>query len=265
MINKYEVEELKKNKDKYTVVIEKNKFNITEDVVLKFNLFVGKNLKEDEYFEFVDFVEYNTLLLKTLKYIAYQARSEKEINVYFKKHDINQKIKDKVFNVLIEYKYINDVELAKSIYEYEKNVKKKGPKAIEQKLLLKGISKEKFKDLITSYDATLHLANIEYIIEKEIKKNQKFPIKKRKKIIIEKLVRDGFSRDLIYDKVENIEIEDESYPELLKEVERLKKKYSKDKDFQARQKIINNLMNKGFEYSLITKALSSDNFYSFDE
>lgn len=264
MLNKYEIEEIKKNKDKYTIVIDSKKLNVTEDDILKFDLFIGKELNEAEYLDLIDSIQYNMLLSKTLKYITYQPRSKKEIDVYFKKCDVNEKIKDKVLNILIEYKYINDDELAESIYEYEKNIKKKGPKAIKQKLLLKGVSKEKIMELISLYDEKMESENIEYIVDKEVKKNQRFPIKKRKRIILDKLIRDGFSQDLVYDKVEGLKLEDESYSELLKEVDKLKKKYCKEKSFQAKQKIINNLINKGFEYSMICKVLNSDETLDFD-
>jgi len=260
MRSEYEIIDIKKNKDKYSVFIDSLKLNISEDIIIKYNLFVGKKMTESEYIALVDGIDYNNLLNKTIKYIAYQPRSKKEIEIYLKKSNVNQSNKDKVLNKLIEYKYLNDDDLAKSIFEYEKNVKKKGPKVIEQKLLIKGISKLRVSELVGLYDEDSQIENINFIIEKEIQKNKKFPVRKRKKTITDKLIRDGFDHELVYEKISNLELEDDSYQQLLIEVVKLKRRYIKDDEFQAKQKIINNLINKGFEYSAISKALNDSEF-----
>lgn len=255
MEKNFEIEQIKKLKDKYSLIINSEKISVPEQIIFDFSLYVGKKMNEGEYEELLRSVTYLNVFNKVLKYITYQPRSQKEVAAYLDKHEVSEQVKDKIFNKLKEYNYLNDDILASSIFEYEKNVKNRGPRAIEGKLISKGIKKEKISELLESYKEEEADEIILSIVDKELLKNRNFPIRKRKKIIVDKLIRDGFERETIYKKVESLEMVDDSYNLLLREVGKMKKRYSKYTENQAKQKIITCLLNKGFEYSSVSKAL----------
>jgi regulatory protein len=96
---------------------------------------------------------------------------------------------------------------------------------------------------------------IEEIISKE--NNNNYTVKKFKLNLSNKLIRNGFSNNIVYNLVEKLEVEDNSLELIEKDYNKLLLKISKkDKtDYEKKQLIINGLMQKGYEYQVISKYL----------
>ena len=105
------------------------------------------------------------------------------------------------------------------------------------------------------YDSTLEEEIIVKIIKKE--NNNNLPIKKFKLNLCNKLIRNGFSNELVYKLVERQKFDDNSESLIEKDFNKVYNKViKKDKTTsEKKQLIINSLLSKGYEYSLIKEII----------
>ena len=76
----------------------------------------------------------------------------------------------------------------------------------------------------------------------------------------QKLLRDGFEEKYVYKLIDEVSFDDdtdEQLERLIKEYEKLQIKYSKYTDYEKRNRIINNLMSKGYTYKQISKLINN--------
>jgi len=247
------IESLKKLKKKgmYEITINGIDYKITEDLIVENILTKGKELTDLELDELKDQIVNDNLLVKVYNYISYQFRSEKEIIKYLEELNATDTQINDIVNKLKMLNMIDDDNLSKSILNYI-IAQLKGPKAYKQKLYERKI------DIIHSYDDETQLETINKSIEKNKDKNTKYPIIKQKNLLVQKLLRDGFEEKYVFREVDKIEFVDDSDDKLEKEVEKLKLKYSKYSKYEMKNKIINNLMSKGFSYSKIKKYITDE-------
>ena len=169
-------------------------------------------------------------------------------NNYLSKHEASKTVTDQIVKELIKQGYLNDKVMSSHILDSMVN-KLKGPKKYEEKLFSKGI-----KDYVI-YDSYLE----DEVLDKVIKKNkdlyQKYPKKKQIEKLANKLISDGFSSSKVFSKVTKLEYNDNSSVTIDKYIEKLKKKYDKLTGFELKRKIVSSLLQKGYDYSLISKKL----------
>ena len=89
---------------------------------------------------------------------------------------------------------------------------------------------------------------------------QKYPIKKQKQKIQEKLLRDGFSSNIVFNQVSKLNLvfcnDDELEKDILKVVKTLQNyKYKDCKDYEIKNKFINKMLSKGYSYNDISKYI----------
>lgn len=137
---------------------------------------------------------------KSLRYLSYRPRSEKEIRDYIKKcaKDLDSSITEKIISKLKEYNFLNDENFAKLWIEQRTNFKPKSLRVIKMELAQKGIKKELIEDMI--YDLRFKnkdLESVKKLIEKRITRYENL----EKQEIYEKLGRflagKGFDYDTI--------------------------------------------------------------------
>ncbi len=134
---------------------------------------------------------------KTLRFLSFRPRSEKEITDYLKKKKSDDLTAKKIIEKLKEHKFLNDEEFAKWWIEQRTRVKPRADRVIKFELMQKGIDKEIIEGLlIRGTESDLKKAeNLAQIRMKRLKK-----IDDRKKVY-EKLGRflasKGFNYDII--------------------------------------------------------------------
>jgi len=79
---------------------------------------------------------------KSLNFLSFRARSEKEIRDYLLNKEFDITIIEQVINLLLEQKFLNDREFAESWIEQRQNQKAKSKSFIRQELRQKGIDEE---------------------------------------------------------------------------------------------------------------------------
>ena len=71
--------------------------------------------------------------------------------------------------------------------------------------------------------------------------------------MIQKLLRDGFSENLVFREVSKLKFTDNSYETLQRDYEKLLRRYQDLDKSERKRKIITSLLNKGYAYSEVNK------------
>ena len=254
--------EKKQKSKKYKVITNKEDYTVSEDMIIKRHLFKDKIFSEKEFDKVIEDILEDEYFNKVINLLSISLKSEYEIinyihtnetknKTYLKQNQINNIIKK-----LKQLNYLNDSKLCENVIDYYIR-NNKGPLYIKQKLKEKKIDEKLINDKISCYDTSLEEEIIVKLINKENNKN--LPIKKYKQNLCNKLIRNGFTSSIIFKFVDKISFEDNS--ELLIEKDYIKV-YNRVKDknkseSEKKQLIINGLLSKGYEYSLIKKILNN--------
>lgn len=247
----------KKGKN-YFITTSKEDVVLDEDTIIKFGVFKDKVFTEQEFNEILQIDLENKSFLKAINFLSYRSRTEKEVHNYLKKNDLPISMIESIITKLKQFGYLDDYLFASDYLNYESQVKLRGPFHIAHKLREKGINEELINQVLNNYSYALQLENINKIIEKEVKSLMKYPIKKQKQLLNNKLLRNGYDSSLVYEQINNYNLVDESDLSLEKDVKKLLTKYQ-NKDFDQKEKtakIITNLLNKGYEYAKIVEMLA---------
>ena len=180
-------------------------------------------------------------------------RSLKEVEEYLLKYQLNEKDIDDIINRLKDLQLIDDNLLCSLILEKTISTLK-GPNAflnkVKQRRLQVNLNEYK-------YPQDIEEEVIDKVIEKNLQKKSNLPVKKQKEQLYSKLIRDGFSNELVNSHIQRIEFIDESLETLDKEFEKLMRKHQGLDDKVKKQKILVSLSNKGFSYNQVISKINS--------
>lgn len=252
--------EKKPKSKKYIIITEDLNYTVSEDMVIKHQLFKEKSFTEDEFKQVIEDILEDEYFNKVINLLSMSHKSEYEIINYIHTNEAKNKqyLKEvQVQNIIKKLKqldYLNDDRLCDyTIDYYIRN--NKGPLFIKQKLKEKKVNERLINSKLLCYDSTLEEEIIVKIIKKE--NNNNLPIKKFKLNLCNKLIRNGFSNELVYKLVERQKFDDNSESLIEKDFNKVYNKViKKDKTTsEKKQLIINSLLSKGYEYSLIKEII----------
>lgn len=254
--------EKKQKSKKYKVITDDLEYQVSEDMIIKHHLFKDKIFTKKEFDKVIEDILEDEYFNKVINLLSISLKSEYEIIQYIHNNEAKNKtyLKAKQINNIIEklkqLNYLDDSKLCENVIDYYIR-NNKGPLFIKQKLKEKKIDESIINDKIQCYDYALEEEIIVKIISKENNKN--LPIKKYKQNLSNKLIRNGFNSSLVFKIVERMTIEDNSESliekDYIKVYNRVKDKNKTDSE--KKQLIINGLLSKGYEYSLIKKYINS--------
>lgn len=258
-----EILKLTKTKKNKKILVETSigEYKLSEDTIIKFLVLKGKTFTLDEFNKIIDSEKTNDLFNKVLNYISYQMRSEYEIEKYLLDKDASSEEIVAIIEKLKEFGYLNDEELANYVFDLVVR-NQKGPKVLENKLQEKRINSLIIKEYLEKYTYSLEYEVISSSLEKIKNRKSDEPIKKQKQSIYNKLLRDGFSSNVINNIISELKLIDNSSENLEKEIEKLLYKYRSLEKKEQKQKMIRSLINKGYEYSEIIKKLENIIYYN---
>lgn len=241
------IEKYKKLKNgKYELIMEYGeKIELYEDTILKFNLLLTKNIK-DNLTEILEFDRGWETYYRALKYLKVKPRSKKEILDYlltceYKKNDIENALKK-----LEQQGYLNDLSYAKSTLNHKLLTTSNGPFKIKNELLKKGVDVGIVQQVLEEYSTDIQLEKIRKIVNRMIKSNRNKSIKMLQRKIITDLISQGFSKkeiQIVIDEstfLDDKEIEKREYEKLYK---KLSRKYSGE---ELKVKMHQKMIQKGF-------------------
>lgn len=247
------VKALKKFKYYTLVTFNNEEFEIENEVIIKYQISVGKTFTNDEFIE----------IIKDNQYYYFDRISKNklrrmltvfELKTILIENDAPNDVINKLIDKYIKYNYLNDEDYAKMFIDLRKN--REGPKILYKKLIDKGVSKEiinKELDLIDEKEC------INTFVESRLKRFKNKTKKTIQQNLIKSLVNKGFnynlSKDIVSLKVSKINIDDSLFIE--KEFDKLYKRHHNKKDaYELKQYIRQKLFEKGYKTEVINTIIS---------
>lgn len=87
---------------------------------------------------------------RSLRFLSYRPRSEKEISDYLKKKKVSEPVIKKIISKLKEKRFLNDEEFAKIWIQQRVKIKPRAMRIIKRELLEKGLDKDKIDEILKS-------------------------------------------------------------------------------------------------------------------
>lgn len=193
-----------------------------DDVIVKYSLLINKKIDSKLLDEIT---KYNTSLdayYLSLKYISKKLRCEKEIEKYLTKLEFNKDVIDKTISKLNNDGYLKHDIYIKSYINDIYNFNNYGPDKIKFNLRELGFILNEIEPYLEDKDFKSKAIKI---IDKKVKANHKLSNYMLKQNISNYLINLGYSKDIFYDYLDNIKINNKDI--LVKEASNYIKKYSK--------------------------------------
>ncbi|MDD8017895.1 MAG: RecX family transcriptional regulator [Bacteroidota bacterium] len=176
---------------------EKFAFGISDDVLLKFSLYEGQELTEEEISEITKAETEFSVKSAALRFRSYRPRSTKEVKEYLQKKGFDESMIATTIEFLAVNSLLNDEEFARMYCRDRLHLKPIGKLAMQQQLFKKGIPKEHIQKIILefySHDVEKELATKE--AEKKYKRSRSLPPLTIKRRVYEHLIRHGYDSSL---------------------------------------------------------------------
>ncbi len=250
---------IKMKSGKYKIKLEDGREIITYDeIMLKYNIILKKELDEDTILKInkdtLNYVAYD----KSLKYITTKMRSELEIEKYLNKLGVDEILKKNIIQKLKDNKLIDDEKYTIAFIIDKINLSNIGPNKIKKELLEHNIDLNIIEKELNKYSDNIFEEKIDKYIAKKIK-NQKYSTFILKQKIINDLINNGYSLDMIKGRLDNVQF-DNSYI-IEKDYNKIKKRLSNKFDEKELDKQIKNkLILKGYKIEEINQIIDKENW-----
>ena len=231
---------------KYKIIFDNNELVVYEEVILKYNLLLKKEISNEELINInQDNIEWEAYYTG-LKSLKSRFKSKSELRKLLISKEYNFELVDKVVNKLEKQGYLDDINFSKSYVNNQIITTNKGPNKIVSELRSKGVKEEDI--CLDSYLDDLQIERINKLINKAIKSNRTRGGVVLKKKIVSDLINLGYDSNLVNDIVDSY-----SFPVdktiYKKEYDKLYKVLSrKYKDKELENKIKQKLYQKGLYY-----------------
>ena len=230
---------IKDKQNKYRVVIDDEEYILYDDVIIKYNLLLIKEIDNKTFKEMFGLNDELKSYYDSIKYISRKLRSEKEIYEYLEKKGIDESTIKKTIKRLRDSKFLND-----DVY-----LNNNGHKKIEVNILKLGFREDIIKEKLSSIDESVWKDKLEKYIDKKIKTNHTSSSNMLKIKITNDLINLGFMKEDIISILNKKDLNDEFA---------LKKEYIKSKRLLSSKYEGTTLENK------IRERLFRKGFYVFD-
>ena len=137
-------------------------------------------------------------------YCVYQDRCHKEVETKMQAYDLIPEAKELILLHLMQHNFLNEERFAKSFARGKFRIKKWGKQRIVNELKFKDISTYNIKTALKEIDEEEYLKTILDITKKRNTVISEINLYKRKKKLIDFLMRKGYEMDLIYKTVNQI-------------------------------------------------------------
>ena len=259
-ITKVEIQ--KKNKNRYSLYFnEEYAFGVEEETLIKFGLFKGSELTNQEIKQIQKEDEKNRAVSLALRYVARQLRTEKEVKQKLLKEEISEETIIEAIERLKEMGYLNDGFYAEAFTNTTKAVSRKGPKVVEMELKKKGVTTEKIDAALDSYSLDEQVSNALEIAQKYINRQNAVSEKIARQKVHVFLMQNGFGSEVIQLVTQELSFENQVDKEqeiLAKQAEKVIRRHSKKlKGNQLKYKVKQALYQKGFSQESIEEFIET--------
>ena len=226
----------------YTIYLDNfNTYDFYEEIILKYELLITKNIEEIKLNKIIDDNKNYESYYEALKTLKRTIKTKEEIIKLLKEKKYNKTSIEFAIKILEKQGYLNDKNYAKSYVHNAIITSNKGPKKIEQELIKKGVTSLDYNEALEEFTNVLEKEKIEKLISKKIKSNHNKSAKILKQKIELDLINNGFSKDIIKEVLNSLNIEEDDdimKKEYQKYYNKLSKKYSgKELEYKLKQKM----------------------------
>lgn len=232
----------KKKNGMYQVFFENDyDVDLHEEIILKHNLLIKKEASKKELDQLIDenkiYVAYNL----SIKYLTHKMRTIKETKENLYKNNFDKETVDKVVDILIKEKYLDDDMYSKAFINDKILLSNDGPNKIKNKLIELGVNKDIIDKNIIAFTDDIQQEKIKKIADKQIAINRNKSAFVMKNKINDYLYNLGYDKHLIIEYISHVSVKDDK--ELMKkEYDKIYKKYSKkyqgsELEFKVKQKM----------------------------
>lgn len=242
-INKFK----KVGKNKYKIIFDNTDLTLYEDVILKYDLLIRKEIDLDLIDKIIEENKYEDAFESSVSYIEIKMRNKKEIIEYLRKKEFNESHINYAVNKLNKLNLLNEKRYIEAYINDKVNLTLDGPYKIRKALLDYDFSENDIDNYLNTFSSDIWESKLNKIINKKksLMKNKSYTM------FINKLKLDlynmGYDKYMIDNMLMNIEYSSNAID---KEIEKAKKKFKNDKN-----KIISSLLRKGYNYEEINSKL----------
>ena len=238
---KYEVTFLKDDEQDQVILLD--------DQIVNYRILKDKEYSLDEWDKIIKSSNMSIWFGKTINFLSFKNRTTKEVKDYLVKNEVASEHIIEIINRLDKMHLLNDEEYAYAFLD-EVVRKHKGLKYFKYQLTNKGVSSDIINKVSLDYPVDLVIEELIPQVEKLQKKLITYPLNYQKQKLNDKLLRDGFSSNIISQVFSRLnwicDIKD-----------RLKQEYNKlKKQTNDVTKITQKLLSKGYSYQDIKPYLS---------
>jgi regulatory protein len=179
----------------YEVIIDDEKVNLYDDIIIKFSLLLKKEIDKKEFNKLISENDSLNAYYKCLKYLNTKLRSEKEIYNYLKRFNI---LDVDIFNTIDKLKkdgYLDIKLYLKSYIKDQLNFSNNGPYKIKNNLINLGFKEADIDNYLEEIDKKVWQERIKKIISKRKKLSRKGDFKAKNYIYLFNL---GYEKNMIY-------------------------------------------------------------------
>jgi regulatory protein len=221
------INKLKKlTKGKYKIIFDNDTLTLYEEVILKHNLLIKKEIDAKELDSIIKDNYYSTIYNNALRYLDIRMRSKKELkellmNKYSDEDNIN-----KIVEELSKEGYINDTLFSKSYVNDKLYLSNDGLDKIKDFLSYYDIDEKIIDEVISSIDQNIIKDKLYKLVEKYIRINNKYSNYQLKNKALNYFINLGYSKEMIIDIFDTFDIKQDNNV-IKKEYDKLYNKYSK--------------------------------------
>lgn len=240
--------------NKYKIYLDNTSIIVYENIILKYNLLLKKEISEDELIEINEENYKESIYDTAIKYISTRVRSKKEIIEYFirKKYDLNDI--NELIKKLEDNNLINDDYFCKCFIKDKINLSNCGIEKIKNDLVKYGIDEDIINNELNNVDKSIFIKKLNNEIDKELKINTKLPINKLKNKIINKCINLGYNLEDINNTLKYKKINSTS--DIVTEYNKLSLKYkNKYDEYKLKSYIKSKLYQKGYTIEEINQIM----------
>ena len=243
-INKFK----KVGKNKYKIFFDNTDITVYEDIILKYDLLIRKDIDVDLLDDIINENKYYDVYETALNYIEFKMRNKKEIQKYLSNKGFEQSLIDKTISKLDSIGLLNSNSYIVAFINDKVNLSNDGPYKIKKQLIELDFDEKDIDEYLNTIENSIWKNKLKKIVSKKknIMKNKSYYM------FITKLKNDlynlGYDKDMIDEELSSISYESNA---LEKDFDKCNKKFKGDKT-----KIINSLLRKGYSYEEINMFIN---------
>ena len=238
----------KVGKSKYKIIFDNTDITLYEDIILKYDLLLKKDIDVDLLEQIIEENKYYEAYHSSLNYIEIKMRNKKEIIKYLTNKGFSSNEIEYALEKLESLNLLNENSYIKAFINDKINLTNDGPFKIRNSLIELEFNEVDIDNYLNTFNESIWEGKLIKLIDKKksLMKNKSYYM------FINKLKNDlynmGYSKELIEKHLLNIKYESNSID---KEFEKANKKFKSDKT-----KITNSLLRKGYSYEEIKSKFS---------